>query len=291
MDSLTLCFSSSPLHKPYKSPPKTLQNPPKIPNFTSKNPKKPQFPPNFHPLTTKTPPKSHLFGPIFLGFLNSATFPTLASELSNPTLETTERINLESILVSIDEFFNKYPFFVASVTFIWLVVIPIVEQYVSKCKVVSAIEGFKKLRDDESAQLLDIRDDKSLGFLSSPSLRMFNKNVVQVCFDDGDEDGFLKSVLGCFGDPQNTVVCVLDNFDGNSLKVAKLLFKNGFKEAYAIEGGVRGKRGWQEIQEEFLPPAVHVFRRKKGKKSQQPGANGAVNQVNAEQVPAAASDN
>lgn len=26
--------------------------------------------------------------------------------------------------------------------------------------------------------------------------------------------------------------------------MAKLLFKNGFKEAYAIEGGVRGKNGW-----------------------------------------------
>lgn len=35
------------------------------------------------------------------------------------------------------------------------------------------------------------------------------------------------------------------SFDGNSLKVAELLFKNGFKEAYAIEGGLRGKDGWE----------------------------------------------
>lgn len=34
------------------------------------------------------------------------------------------------------------------------------------------------------------------------------------------------------------------SFDGNSLKVAELLFKNGFKGAYAIKGGVRGKKGW-----------------------------------------------
>jgi hypothetical protein len=28
------------------------------------------------------------------------------------------------------------------------------------------------------------------------------------------------------------------------MKVAELLFKNGFKEAYAIRGGVRGEKGW-----------------------------------------------
>jgi hypothetical protein len=28
------------------------------------------------------------------------------------------------------------------------------------------------------------------------------------------------------------------------MRVAELLFKNGFKEAYAIRGGVRGKKGW-----------------------------------------------
>lgn len=34
------------------------------------------------------------------------------------------------------------------------------------------------------------------------------------------------------------------SFDDNSLKVAELLFKNGFREAYAIRGGVKGKNGW-----------------------------------------------
>lgn len=34
------------------------------------------------------------------------------------------------------------------------------------------------------------------------------------------------------------------SFDDNSLKVAELLFKNGFREAYAIRGEVKGKNGW-----------------------------------------------
>lgn len=38
---------------------------------------------------------------------------------------------------------------------------------------------------------------------------------------------------------------VQDSFDGNSMKVAELLVKNGFKEAYAIRGGIQGKNGWQ----------------------------------------------
>ena len=100
------------------------------------------------------------------------------------------------------------------------------------------------------------------------------------------------------------------SFDGNSLKVAELLHKKkGFKEAYAIRGGVAGKNGWQvpnishfcfavihihdfvskwtlgfihvylqEIQESLLPPSVHVYpNKKKGKKSTKDG-NGAIAQ-------------
>lgn len=36
------------------------------------------------------------------------------------------------------------------------------------------------------------------------------------------------------------------------MKVAELLFKNGFKEAYAIRGGIRGKNGWQVLFRIFL---------------------------------------
>jgi hypothetical protein len=32
--------------------------------------------------------------------------------------------------------------------------------------------------------------------------------------------------------------------NGNSLAVAKLLANNGFKGAYAIEGGIEGPAGW-----------------------------------------------
>lgn len=73
----------------------------------------------------------------------------------------------------------------------------------------------------------------------------------------------------------------ISSFDGNSIKVAELLFKNGFKEAYAIKGGMRGKKGWQEIQEELLPPSVHVYPNKKAKRSRK--MYGVSNQSDADQ--------
>lgn len=103
--------------------------------------------------------------------------------------------------------------------------------------------------------------------MASPSLKLLNKSAVWVEYSEGNEEGFVKEVLQNFADPQNTVICVLDNFDGDSLKLAELLYKNGFKEAYAIKGGLRGKNGWQEIQETFLPPSVHVHPKKKRKES------------------------
>ncbi|XP_020263141.1 rhodanese-like domain-containing protein 4A, chloroplastic, partial [Asparagus officinalis] len=175
------------------------------------------------------------------------------------------KINIESALVSIDDFFNRYPFFVAGCTFIWLVVIPLTEQYFKKYKFISAIDAYRKLRDLPNSQLLDIRKKQSINFLSSPNLKVLNKSVVHVEFVEEEEEGFAKEVLKRFRDPANTTLCVLDNFDGNSLKVAELLFKNGFKEAYAIKGGLRGKDGWQAIQETLLPPSMHVHPSKKDK--------------------------
>uniref|UniRef100_A0A5B7AMR8 Rhodanese domain-containing protein n=1 Tax=Davidia involucrata TaxID=16924 RepID=A0A5B7AMR8_DAVIN len=201
-----------------------------------------------------------------------------ATEASLPgTEEVPNKINLEAILVSIDDFFNRNPFFVAGVTFIWLVVIPLTQEYLQKFKFIPAIDAFRKLRDDPNSQLLDIRDKKSLGYLGSPNLKILNKGVVQVEFREGDEEGFVQKVLKKFPEPTNTTICILDNFDGNSMEVAELLFKNGFKEAYAIRGGVRGKNGWQAIQETLLPPSVHIYPRKKVKKSQQLEINGGVN--------------
>lgn len=186
------------------------------------------------------------------------------------------RINLESILVSIDNFFNRYPFFVATVVFIWLVAIPLTEEYLQKYKFISAINAFKKLQNDPDAQLLDIRDSKSIAYLGSPNLKILSKKAAQVEFREGDEDGFLKRVLEIFGEPANTTLCILDNFDGASMKVAELLVKNGFKEAYAIRGGIRGNKGWQEIQEALLPPSVHIYPKKKTEVPKQLDTNGGI---------------
>ncbi|XP_074334168.1 rhodanese-like domain-containing protein 4A, chloroplastic isoform X2 [Apium graveolens] len=215
----------------------------------------------------------------FLSLAFSLPLSSFASETTTlPAEQVSNKINIEAILVSIDDFFNRYPFFVAGVTFIWLVVIPLTEDYLQKFKFISAINAFRKLRDDPSAQLLDIRDDKSLRTLSSPILKILNKNVLQVEYNERDEDGFVKKVLDNFRDPANTTICILDSFDDNSLKVAELLFKNGFREAYAIRGGVKGKNGWLAIQETLLPPSVHIFPKKKKKKLQQPETNGGVTQ-------------
>ncbi|CAK9139447.1 unnamed protein product [Ilex paraguariensis] len=203
-----------------------------------------------------------------------------ASETTVSTEEVSNKINLEAIVVSVDDFFNRNPFFVAGVTFIWLVVIPLTQEYLQKYKFVSAIDAFRKLRDDPSTQLLDIRDKKSLGYLGSPNLKILNKGVVQVEFSEGDGEGFVKKVLEKFREPENTTICVLDNFDGDSMKVAELLVKNGFKEAYAIRGGIRGKKGWQAIQETLLPPSVHIYPSKKVKMSKQLETNGVVKQAN-----------
>uniref|UniRef100_J3L6M0 Rhodanese domain-containing protein n=1 Tax=Oryza brachyantha TaxID=4533 RepID=J3L6M0_ORYBR len=202
-------------------------------------------------------------GALFLPVAFAASSWPLASLAA----EADGKVSLESVVVAIDDFTNRNPFFVAGVVFVWLVVIPLVQEYFKKYKAVSAIDAFRRLRDEPGAQLLDIRRGKSVRFMASPNLRLVEKSAVQVEFDEDDEGGFIKEVLPRFPDPANTVVCILDNFDGNSMKVAELLFKNGFKEAYAIKGGLRGPDGWQAIQENYLPPSVHVFPRKKSKQS------------------------
>jgi hypothetical protein len=75
----------------------------------------------------------------------------------------------------------------------------------------SAIDAFRKLRDvPEALLLLDIRQRKSVRFLASPNLKIVDKTVVQVVFDEEDGQGFLREVLPRFPDPANTLVCVLD---------------------------------------------------------------------------------
>ncbi|KAL3621874.1 hypothetical protein CASFOL_034070 [Castilleja foliolosa] len=308
MESLSSsCLPASP---PLLNPSKTLKPASKshfilsnyIPNSSPKllipnssSPKNETQTPSFQSINTSIFPPNHLyflnshpklfikpqFSVLFLGY--SFPFSSLASESSTlPTEEVSSKINLESILVSIDNFFNRYPFFVATVAFIWLVVIPLTEEYLQKYKFMSAINAFKKLQDDPNSQLLDIRDGKSLAVLGSHSLKILSKSVGQVEFREEDEEGFVKRVLENFGDPINTTVCVLDNssFDGNSLKVAELLVKNGFKEAYAIRGGIRGKKGWLDIQGTLLPPSVHISPNKNVKKPKQLNTNGGIAQQN-----------
>ncbi|KAF2284679.1 hypothetical protein GH714_029139 [Hevea brasiliensis] len=239
----------------------------------------------------KPQPKNHVLmvldvGPVSLTLLltkHSILESLIASEaLITPTEQVSDKINLESILVSIDDFFNRNPFFVAGCTFIWLVVIPLTEQYLRKYKFISAIDAFRKLRQEKDYQLLDIRDKKSLVALRSPNLKILNKSVVQVEFSKEDEDGFVKNVLEKFPDPATPSYAFWTIFDGNSMRVAELLFKNGFKEAYAIRGGVRGKKGWMAIQETLLPPSVHIYLKKKKSKSSQLGINGGVGQQSEE---------
>ncbi|GAA0139309.1 hypothetical protein LIER_00881 [Lithospermum erythrorhizon] len=222
----------------------------------------------------------HIFVETQVYFLAASLVSPLSSlAIEAPPLPIEDnKINLEAIVVSIDDFFNKYPFFVAGVTFIWLVVIPLAEEYFSKFKFISAIDAFQKLRDDQNCQLVDIREKRSLAILNSPNLKFVKKSALQVAFQEGDEDGFLKQLLEIIQDPANTTLCILDNFDGASIKVAELLVNKGFKEAYAIRGGIRGKNGWLDIQESMLPPSVHIRPKKKAKSSEQVGTNGDMNQ-------------
>ncbi|CAM8907592.1 unnamed protein product [Rhodiola kirilowii] len=201
--------------------------------------------------------------------LLTTSLPSLALAADDSPLPQ-QKINLEAIVVSIDDFFIKYPFFVTLLGVIWLVIIPLAQYYLNSYKYTSTLDAFQKLRDDSNAALLDIRDDKSVAFLPTPDLNLFNKAAFQLHFsDDDDHMVFVNKVLQKFQDPGSTVLCVIDNFDGSSLKVAELLVKNGFKEAYAIKGGVRGKRGWQAIQEDVFPPSVHVYPKIKVKGSDQ----------------------
>ncbi|ESQ37058.1 hypothetical protein EUTSA_v10002639mg [Eutrema salsugineum] len=141
-----------------------------------------------------------------------STSPVLASEsftsITDPS--STGKIDLESVLISIDNFFNKYPFFVAGCTFIYLVVVPVVIFYLRKYKPISAMNAFRKLKSQPDSQLLDIRDEKTLASLASPNLKFLGKSSIQVPYSEEDESGFLKRVKGSFSDPENTVVCVLD---------------------------------------------------------------------------------
>lgn len=144
-----------------------------------------------------------------LAFMAAVSFP-FPSSAAETEIFASDKINIEAIVISIDDFFNRNPFFVAGVTFIWLVVIPLAQEYLKKYKYISAIDAFRKLRDVPNSQLLDIRNKQSVQFMSSPNLKIFDKDVVQVEFSEGEEEGFVKQAMKNFRDPGNTIICVLD---------------------------------------------------------------------------------
>lgn len=190
--------------KPFQNLPKTPKPIALLPNSI---PIKSSSPSPSAPFLSRLSLKPDKIPHLLLGLSSVAPLPCFASETF---LSPNEKINLESLVVSVDDFFNRNPFFVAGVTFVWLVVVPLTQEYLKKSKFISAIDAFRKLRDDPNAQLLDIRDDNSLAYLDSPNLKILNKGVVKVQFSQDDEDGFLKSVSTKFSDPKNTTVCVLD---------------------------------------------------------------------------------
>ncbi|RAL51966.1 hypothetical protein DM860_010684 [Cuscuta australis] len=287
MDALSLCFSIPPpsphhcktlISKPYFTP---LRSSHPTRNLTSHCSNSSQTHdcknPHLPPLAGANLSSFNLLdihpNPHFFSLLMGLSFPLscLASESDVPTEGISSKIDLEAILVSIDNFLTRYPFFLFGVGFIWLVVIPLTEEYLQKYKFISAINAFKKLRNDPNCQMLDIRDKRALAYLDSPNLKILNKKVLQAHFVEGKEDIFVKEVLENFREPESTTVCIIDHFDGNSLKVAEMLVKNGFKEAYAIRGGLRGNKGWQEIQESLLPLSVRVYPKKKNKEQNESG--------------------
>lgn len=163
------------------------------------------------PVVPRIPPTSASKAALWRDALVPVTAALASWPLPSLAAEGDGKMSLESIVVAIDDFNNRNPFFVAGVVFVWLVVIPLVQEYVfKKYKPVSAIDAFRKLRDAPEAQLLDIRRGKSVRFMAPPNLKLVDKSTVQVEFDEEDEDGFVKEVLARFPDPTNTVVCVLD---------------------------------------------------------------------------------
>ncbi|CAM6088483.1 unnamed protein product [Calypogeia fissa] len=118
---------------------------------------------------------------------------------------------------------------------------------------VSAKQAFEKLGDKElNSQLLDIRDADGTKE-GKPDLKLYKKKVTQLPYG-GEAEEYVAKVLKKFKDVEDATIYVLDRFDGDSLTVAKLLVKGGFKAAYAIKDGAEGPGGWQNSELPWLVP-------------------------------------
>ncbi|KAJ8643044.1 hypothetical protein MRB53_004792 [Persea americana] len=110
-----------------------------------------------------------------------------------------------------------------------------------------------KLKNDPSAQLLDIRDNQSLSYLRSPNLKILNKIAVPVEFVEGEDERFVKKALANFSDPGNTILCILDKEKRRTVA----LTDSGQISAVEVDDGYRGPYHLQFITMEpsslFLP--------------------------------------
>ncbi|KAI5071073.1 hypothetical protein GOP47_0014039 [Adiantum capillus-veneris] len=118
---------------------------------------------------------------------------------------------------------------------------------------VSAKEALQKLETGD-AQLLDIRSSDDIKAEGTPDLRAVKKRVYQIPYSPGDDEAFLKKLLAKFKEPSNTTLVILDQFDGNSLSVAKLATASGFQAACAIKGGAEGPNGWRNSELPWILP-------------------------------------
>ncbi|KAH8964866.1 hypothetical protein BDL97_04G087700 [Sphagnum fallax] len=109
---------------------------------------------------------------------------------------------------------------------------------------VTAKEAYAALSTTgKTTQLLDVRAGDSDEYRDvMPNITPLEKEVVQLPFTG--QDDYAAQAFANVEDAENTTVFILDGLNGNSLAVAKLLANNGFKGAYAIEGGIEGPAGW-----------------------------------------------
>ncbi|KAL7002393.1 hypothetical protein U1Q18_003547 [Sarracenia purpurea var. burkii] len=118
----------------------------------------------------------------------------------------------------------------------------------------TAKKAYEKLADDETSQLIDIREPVEFREVGSPDIRGLKKKPVPVVYRGSDKLGFLNKLSFKFKEPQNTTLFILDKFDGNSELVAELVTANGFKAAYAIKDGAEGPRGWMNSGLPWIVP-------------------------------------
>ncbi|GLJ18955.1 hypothetical protein SUGI_0339010 [Cryptomeria japonica] len=173
---------------------------------------------------------------------------------SSPTEAPIEDIDLNGIIDTVQSFSSENA--LAIIGGVVLVGVPLVlTRILSTPKTwgtTSAAEAYSKLGEDPEAQLLDIRTLEDIKEVGSPDIRKLKKKAVQITYEN--DASFLERVSAKFKDPANTILYILDKFDGSSAKVAKLVAENGFKSAFAIKDGVEGPRGWQNSGLPWLLP-------------------------------------